>query len=77
VPLGVDLSVPNTQEHLNRLNERLLAQLESGGKAFVSNAVIDGNFLLRACIVNFNTTAADIEALVEIVVGLGRALEGN
>ncbi len=74
VPSGVDPAAPDARERLNTLNETLLAQLEAGGKAFVSNAVIDGTFLLRACVVNFNTTAADIEALVEIVVGLGRAL---
>ena len=27
---------------------------------FVSNAVIGGRYVLRACIVNFHTTAADI-----------------
>lgn len=74
VPQGIVPNAPEARERLNTLNETLLAQLEAGGKAFVSNAVIDGTFLLRACVVNFNTTAADIEALVEIVVGLGRDL---
>ena len=42
---------------------------------FVSNAVLDGRFLLRACIVNFRTTVADVEALLEIVVRHGHALD--
>ncbi len=74
VPPNVDPTGPESQARLNALNEELLAQLEAGGKAFVSNAVINGNFLLRACVVNFNTTQADMDALVEIVVGLGREL---
>ena len=41
---------------------------------FVSNAVIDGRYALRACIVNFNTTLADVEAVPPIVVRVGREL---
>jgi len=40
----------------------------------VSNAVIEGRQFLRACIVNFRTTAADIDALAKIVVLRGREL---
>ena len=36
--------------------------LQRGGEIFVSNAVIGGRYALRACIVNFHTTAADVEA---------------
>ena len=41
---------------------------------FVSNAVIDGRYVLRACIVNFHTERADVEAVPEIVVRRGWAL---
>ena len=43
------------------------------GEAFVSNAVVGGRYALRACITNFRTTAADVEALPEIVRRHGRA----
>ena len=33
------------------------------------------SFLLRACIVNMHTTAADVDALVGLVVREGRALD--
>jgi aromatic-L-amino-acid/L-tryptophan decarboxylase len=61
-----------TEVRLNRINEALLDRLQRGGEAFVSNAVIRGRYVLRACIVNFNTTAADVDALPEIVVRNGR-----
>ena len=61
--------------YLDRLNMALLERLQQGGEVFVSNAVLGGRFLLRACIVNFRTTVADIEALPEIVVRHGRALD--
>jgi aromatic-L-amino-acid/L-tryptophan decarboxylase len=65
-----------TEAQLNRLNEALLDRLQKGGEAFVSNAVIGGRYLLRACIVNWNTTAADVDALPSIVARAGRELAG-
>ncbi len=64
-----------SREELNELNAELLARLQQGGEAYVSNAVAGGDFLLRACIVNFRTALADVEALPGIVVRLGRQLE--
>ena len=54
-------------ERLNRLNQDLLARVEKSGEAFLSNAVVDGKFALRACIVNFNTTDEDVDALPALV----------
>ena len=42
---------------------------------FLSNAVVRGTFLLRACIVNFRTTLADVEAVPGIVVRHGAAVD--
>jgi glutamate/tyrosine decarboxylase-like PLP-dependent enzyme len=61
--------------YLDRLNQRLLDRLQRDGRAFVSNAVVNGTYVLRACIVNFHTSAADIEALPGIVTELGRTLD--
>jgi aromatic-L-amino-acid decarboxylase len=59
---------------LDALNRRLLAALQRDGRAYLSPAVAGGAFLLRACIVNFNTGAADIDALApwvaEVAAGL-------
>lgn len=62
-----------TEAALNRLNEELLERVEKSGRAFLSNAVINGKFAMRACIVNFRTSDEDIEALPEIIASLGRA----
>jgi len=64
-----------TARYLDRLNEELNERLERGGEWFVSNAVIDGRYALRCCIVNFRTSLADVEALPEIVVRHGRQLD--
>jgi glutamate/tyrosine decarboxylase-like PLP-dependent enzyme len=64
-------------DYLNRLNAAILTRLESGGEAFLSNAVVNGKFALRACIVNFRTSLGDIEALPGIVSRLGRELHAS
>jgi glutamate/tyrosine decarboxylase-like PLP-dependent enzyme len=58
---------------LDELNDALLTSLKRSGETFLSNAVIDERTYLRACIVNFRTTEADVDALPEIIVRHGRA----
>ncbi|MCX6049052.1 MAG: aspartate aminotransferase family protein [Chloroflexi bacterium] len=75
VPLDLPHDPPAVAVYLNKLNEALLNCLQKSGEAFVSNAVVEGNYLLRSCIVNFRTTLKDVEALPEIVIKLGRQLD--
>jgi glutamate/tyrosine decarboxylase-like PLP-dependent enzyme len=50
---------------LNRFNERLMVALQQGGSSYVSNTTIDGKFALRGCVLNYRTTRADMERLLE------------
>ncbi len=77
VPPDLSADGEQAEEVLNKLNEDILNHLQSGGEAFVSNAVVQGKYLLRACIVNFRTTLSDVEALPEIVVRWGRKLDAD
>ncbi len=74
VPPGWDKDSVEGQQYLNRLNGELVNRLQDSGEAFVSNALIKGNYLLRSCIVNFRTSLSDIKALPEIVIRHGRAV---
>jgi glutamate/tyrosine decarboxylase-like PLP-dependent enzyme len=79
VPLDVRSSVgkPDTEKYLDALNREVLDRLQRGGEAFVSNAVVGGRYVLRACIVNFHTTRADVEAVPEIVAHVGRSVDSE
>ena len=68
---------PDTEKYLDALNREVLDRLQRGGEAFVSNAVIGGRYVLRACIVNFHTTRADVEAVPEIVARVGRTVDAE
>jgi len=74
VPAGLTLTGPERETYLNELNSSLITQLQADGEFFVSNAVINGSYVMRACIVNFRTGQADVEAVPEMVVRAGRAL---
>jgi len=63
--------------YLHQLNQEVLTWLERGGEAFFSNAMMDGKFALRVCIVNFRTWLEDIEGLPEIVTRLGRQVDAT
>jgi glutamate/tyrosine decarboxylase-like PLP-dependent enzyme len=77
VPPGLassSMSSDARETYLNELNTELLTRLETGGAVYLSNAVIDDRFMLRACIVNFRTSAEDVDAVPEIVARAGRLL---
>jgi glutamate/tyrosine decarboxylase-like PLP-dependent enzyme len=76
-PADLAMDPPAAQTYLNELNQELLNRLQAGGEAYISNAVIHEQFLLRACVVNFRTGRRDMEALVEIVVRYGRELDAK
>ena len=71
------LGEPAVERHLDALNRELLDRLQRGGEAFVSNAVVGGRYLLRACIVNFHTDRADVEAVPEVVARIGRLVDAE
>jgi glutamate/tyrosine decarboxylase-like PLP-dependent enzyme len=63
------------EAYLNHLNAELLIHLQRSGEAFLSNAIVGGTFLLRACVVNFRTSLEDIEALSPLVIRIGREVD--
>jgi aromatic-L-amino-acid decarboxylase len=62
---------------LDLLNERIMELVQTGGRAYLSNATVNGKFALRACITNFRTTKADIEETVAAVREAARKLDAD
>ena len=59
---------------VNDLNEEILLRLQERGIAVPSSTMIDGQYAIRACIVNHRTTREDIDTLVQGVLGLGEEI---
>jgi aromatic-L-amino-acid decarboxylase len=53
-----------TDAEVDRLNERIMGLVQQSGRAYLSNATVNGHFALRACITNFRTTKFDIDETV-------------
>lgn len=64
-------------EQLDQLNARIMSAVQTGGRAYISNANVRGRFALRACITNFRTTKADIEETVRIIRSAAESLSGT
>lgn len=72
IPYKYKISPDIKDDYLNTLNEELLNTLQTGGEVFLSNAIVDEKYCLRACIVNFRTSKKDIEEIIEIIIREGR-----
>ncbi|MEE8170115.1 MAG: aminotransferase class V-fold PLP-dependent enzyme [Phycisphaerae bacterium] len=59
---------------LNAFNQRVLETLVAEGRLLMSPTTLDGRFALRACIVNFRTTAQDVDFLLDEVLRVGTVL---
>ncbi len=65
------------ESYLNHLNERLMTESQLDGRVYISNAILDERFVLRACVVNFRTEADDMDAVLDVAAELGAALDAE
>ena len=68
------MSLRRDGEKLNQLNKRLLEAVQLGGNVFLSSTTINGDFCLRACVINHRATEQDIDFLVAHVRQTGESL---
>ena len=59
---------------LDDLNARIVVELHERGIAAPSTTRVDGRLAIRACLCNHRTERADLDALVDGVLALGRTL---
>ncbi|MBT8405293.1 MAG: aminotransferase class I/II-fold pyridoxal phosphate-dependent enzyme [Gemmatimonadetes bacterium] len=68
--------VPWPEERLEALNRGIQDTIVAEGTAMMSSTRLRGRYALRLCILNYRSTAADVRAVVERVVALGRERVG-
>ena len=62
---------------LDALNKALVDRIQADGRVFLTGTVLRGRFALRACILHYGTTEADVDALVDAVRETGALLAGE
>jgi glutamate/tyrosine decarboxylase-like PLP-dependent enzyme len=74
VPAGLRTSPDQANADLDRLNLALVEALRETGRAFLSSTRLHDRVALRFCFVNWRTTTADVEEVVQLLATLGRRL---
>lgn len=64
----------HSAEELNAINKELLMRLQERGIAAPSYTMLNGNYVIRACITNHRTKKSDLELLVKKSVEIGREI---
>ena len=64
-------------EDAQRINPRIVIELQESGLVAPSTTIIDGRLAIRAAIVNHRTGRREIDILVEKTVALGRAMQAS
>lgn len=59
------------EEQLDALNKQIMQEMQTSGEAFVTSTTLQGHFVLRACILHYDTTEEDLVALLAIVRKIG------
>jgi glutamate/tyrosine decarboxylase-like PLP-dependent enzyme len=67
---------PNTAPaDVEAINRALVPLVQSEGQIFITGTELNGRFALRACIVNFRTTEADLDLLLDVIADAGRRVQ--
>lgn len=65
------------EDTLDRLNLAVIEDLRATGRAFISSTRLADRVALRFCFINWRTTSADVEEVVQLLSGIGRRLAGG
>jgi aromatic-L-amino-acid/L-tryptophan decarboxylase len=62
---------------LDALNKRVMEAVQASGAAFLTQTTLRDRFALRACVLHYATTEADLTALIDIVRKTGARLSAS
>lgn len=66
-----------SDEMLNRLNEKLLHELNKSGKIYMSHTRLNGHYALRMCIAQTNTDVTHVEEAFNLIVRKAKEIFSN
>jgi glutamate/tyrosine decarboxylase-like PLP-dependent enzyme len=61
-----------TEEELDRHNLDLIDAVRASGEAFLSSTRLHGRVAVRMCLINWRTSADDVDRIVELLSRLGK-----
>jgi glutamate/tyrosine decarboxylase-like PLP-dependent enzyme len=64
-----------SETSLDAFNKMLMEHVQADGEAFVTQAIVDGQFTLRVNVLHPGTFESDLDALIEEVVRIGGTID--
>ena len=64
-----------SEAEIVRINEQLISALEKDGRVFITGTKLNGEFVLRACLINHRKTEATTDYLIEVIREVGKREE--
>jgi glutamate/tyrosine decarboxylase-like PLP-dependent enzyme len=74
IPISLRATKDKHCDYINNLNKDILHRIQAQRRFYPSHTSVNGKFVIRVCIVNFNTEMSDLEGLLDSVVKCGRQL---
>jgi aromatic-L-amino-acid/L-tryptophan decarboxylase len=74
VPRGWRQTRAGDTAALDSLNKAIVETIQEEGEAFVTHTLMNGQLAIRACVLHYATTAADIDFLVALIRRVGERL---
>jgi aromatic-L-amino-acid/L-tryptophan decarboxylase len=71
-PAGVD-----DYAYLDRLNHRVMTELQLDGRVYPSNASVHGRAAIRSCIVSYRTEATHLQQLLDLTLEIGARIHAS
>ena len=65
------------EEVITRLNQQLILALEKDGRVFITGTKLDGNLVIRACIINHRKQKEDIDYLLTVIREVAKTIHGT
>ena len=68
----VPRDLAGNEEAVDALNQKIMERIQAEGTAFVTNTTLAGRFVLRACILHYDTTEQDTDMMLQAVQDTAR-----
>ena len=65
------------EEEITSLNQRMIPALEKDGRVFITGTKLNGEFAIRACLINHRMHRGTVDYLINVVREVGALLENE
>ena len=73
--LGKNGQFAHDPQKINEINKRIITALEKDGRVFITGTTLDGQSVIRACLINHRLQQRNVDFLIQTMREVGSKLE--